>query len=102
MKAYGAFGEKTQYGNYINCDAAVEYFLPKGFSLMMELNGLTQRDKRVNGAMVPDSDTKSLTFAPGIGWSNDRIQTLIAYQRTLLGTNVAANDSVVATFVYTF
>jgi hypothetical protein len=95
-------GDKTQYGNYINCDAAVEYFLPKGFSLMMELNGLTQGDKRINGAMVPDSDTGSLTFAPGIGWSNDRIQTLIAYQRTLLGTNVAANDSIVATFVYTF
>jgi hypothetical protein len=95
-------GDKTQYGNYINCDVAVEYFLPKGFSLMMELNGLTQGDKRINGAMVPDSDTGSLTFAPGIGWSNDRIQTLIAYQRTLLGTNVAANDSIVATFVYTF
>ena len=95
-------GNKTQYGNYINSDVAVEYFLPKSFNFMLELNGLTQGDQRVNGAMKPDSDSNSLTLAPGIGWSNDRIQTLIAYQRTLLGTNVAANDSIVATFVYTF
>ena len=95
-------GDKTQYGNYINCDGAVEYFLPKGFNLMMELNGLLQGDKKVNGEMVPDSNTNSLTLAPGIGWSNDRIQALIAYQRTLLGTNVDANDSIVATFVYLF
>ena len=95
-------GDKTQYGNYINCDAAVEYFLPKGFNLMIELNGLSQADKRVNGGMAPDSGTGSLTLAPGIGWSNDHVQALIAYQRTLLGTNVDANDSIVATFVYTF
>jgi hypothetical protein len=95
-------GDKTQFGDYLHYDAAVEYFLPKGFSLMMELNGLTQGDKRVNGGMVPDSDTGSLTFAPGIGWSNDKIQTMIAYQRVLLGTNIAANDSIIATFVYTF
>ena len=94
--------DKTRYGNYLNCDAAVEYFLPKGFNLMMEVNGLSQTDKKVNGGMIPDSDTASLVFSPGIGWSNDRIQTLIAYQRTLLGTNVDANDSIVATFIYTF
>ena len=95
-------GDKTQFAQYLHADVAVEYFLPKGFSLMMELNGLTQPDKRVNGAMVDDSDTRSLTFAPGVGWSNDRIQTLIAYQRVLVGTNTYANDSIVATFVYTF
>ena len=75
-------GDETKFAEYLHYDAAVEYFLPKGFNLMMELNGLTQGDKRVNGAMIPDSDTNSLTFAPGIGWSNDKIQTLIAYQRT--------------------
>ena len=95
-------GNKTRYGNYVNCDAAVEYLLPKGFNLMMELNNLSQTDKRVNGVMVPDSDTGSLTFAPGIGWSNDKVQMLIGYQRTMLGTNALANDSVVATFIYTF
>ena len=95
-------GAKTQYATYFNYDAAVEYFLPKGFNLMMEVNGVSQGDKKVDGGMVPGSDSGSLTFAPGIGWSSDSIQTLIAYQRTLLGTNTAANDSVVATFVYTF
>ena len=69
---------------------------------MMELNGLSQKDSRVNGKMVPDSDNKSLIFAPGIGWSDDRVQMLIGYQRTVLGANTQANDSVVATFVYTF
>jgi hypothetical protein len=95
-------GDTTHFSDYLHYDAAVEYFLPKGFSLMIELNGLTQGDKRVSGSMLPDSDTQSLTFAPGIGWSNDKIQTMIAYQRTLLGTNVDANDSIVATFIYTF
>ncbi|MBF0485102.1 MAG: transporter [Candidatus Omnitrophica bacterium] len=95
-------GDKTQYANYLNCDAAVEYFLPRGFNLMAEVNGLFQGDKKINGEKKPASDTESLTFSPGIGWSNDRIQTLIAYQRTILGTNVDANDSIVATFVYTF
>ena len=95
-------GYKTQYGNYLNCDAAVEYFLPKGFNLIIEVNGLSQKDKKVNGEMIPSSDAGSLTLASGIGWSNNRIQALIAYQRTLLGTNVDANDSIVATFVYTF
>jgi len=95
-------GEQTRYGNYINCGAAVEYFLPKGFNLMMELNNLSQADKRVNGAMAPDSGTGSLTLGSGVGWSNDKIQMLIGYQRTLLGTNTDANDSVVATFIYTF
>lgn len=95
-------GDRTRFGEYLRYDGAVEYFLPKGFSLMMELNGLTQGDKRGNGGMVPDSDTASLTFAPGIGWSNDRIQTLIVYQRVLIGTNTDANDSIVLTFVYTF
>ncbi len=95
-------GAKTIYGNYLNCDAAVEYILPKGFNLMMELNGLIQGDRWQDGAYVPSSDLKSLTFAPGIGWSNDKIQTLIAYQRVLTGTNTDANDSIVATFVYNF
>ncbi len=95
-------GTKTQYVNYFNYDAAVEYFLPKGFNLMMEANGFYQGDAKENGARVPASDSASLVLSPGIGWSNDRIQTLIAYQRTVWGTNVDANDSVVATFIYTF
>ena len=95
-------GDKTEYGNYLNYDAAVEYFLPKGFNLMLEGNGLYQGHTKTSGVINPESDVRSLTVAPGIGWSNDRIQTLIAYQRTVSGRNTDANDAVVATFVYTF
>ena len=69
---------------------------------MFEVNGFLQGDRRENGSMTPGSDVNYLTIAPGIGWSNDKIQTLIAYQRVVTGTNTDANDSVVATFVYTF
>jgi hypothetical protein len=95
-------GTKTQYADYFNYDAAVEYFLPKGFNLMCEVNGFYQGERKEDGGRVPASDVGSLVFAPGIGWSNKSIQTLIAYQRTVLGTNVDANDAVVATFIYTF
>jgi hypothetical protein len=95
-------GVKTQYANYLNYDAAVEYFLPKGFNLMMEANGFYQGDKKEDGERVPASDSASVALSPGIGWSNDRVQTLIAYQRTVWGTNVDANDSVMATVIYTF
>ncbi len=95
-------GIKTQYANYVNYDAAVEYFLPKGFNLLLEANGLYQGNKKQDGLKDPASDVRSLTVVPGIGWSNDRIQTLLGYQRTVSGRNTDANDSVVATFVYTF
>ncbi len=95
-------GLKTEYGRYLNYDFGLEYFLPIGFNLMVELNGFIQGDKRQEGEKLPATDIYSLTFAPGIGWSNDKIQTLLAYQRTLIGANTDANDSVVVTFVYTF
>ncbi|MBF0123232.1 MAG: transporter [Candidatus Omnitrophica bacterium] len=95
-------GVKTRYGNYLNYDLAVEYFLLKGFNLMMEVNGVSQGDTREDGEGIEDSHSRSLTLAPGIGWSNERIQTLVAYQRTILGTNADVNDAVVATFIYTF
>ncbi|TBR16800.1 transporter [bacterium] len=93
---------KTGYANYLNYDFGFEYFLPKGFNLMLEFNGFLQGDKKEGGEKVPSSDIKYLSVAPGIGWSNDKMQTLLAYQRTLTGTNTDANDSVVLTFVYAF
>lgn len=95
-------GTKTKYARYLNYDFGIEYFLPKGINLMLEFNGFLQGDKKQDGDRVPVSDINYLTLAPGIGWSNDKIQTLLAYQRTLAGTNIDANDSVVITFVYTF
>lgn len=95
-------GVKTGYGDYLNYDFGVEYFLPCGFNLMVECNGFIQGDKKADGAYVPASDVQFLNIAPGIGWSTGSVQTLLAYQRTLAGTNVDVNDSVIFTFVYTF
>ena len=95
-------GMRTEYAKYLTCDFGVEYFLPQGFNLMVEFNGFLQGDKKENGEKIDLSDIRSLTLAPGIGWSNDKIQTLLVYQRTLAGTNTDANDSIVFTLVYTF
>lgn len=93
---------KTLYGDYLNFDFGIEYFLPKGFSLVLEVNGLTQGNKKQAGMNIPNSNIKYLTIVPGIGWSNEVIQILLAYQRTLIGTNSDANDSIVVDFVYIF
>ncbi len=95
-------GIKTQYASYANYDLGLEYFFYKGFNLMFELNGFVQGDRKESGNRIPDSNINSLTIAPGIGWSNNKIQTLLAYQRTLAGTNTDVNDSIVFTFVCTF
>lgn len=93
---------KTKYANYLNYDFGFEYFLPKGFNLMLEFNGFLQGDKKQDGERIPASDINYFLVVPGIGWSNEKIQTLLAYQRTLTGTNTDANDSVVLTLVYAF
>lgn len=95
-------GVKTGYGRYLNYDFGFEYFLPKGFNLILEFNGFLQGDKKEDGSHTPGSDVRYLTIAPGMGWSCDKIQTLLAYQRTVAGTNTDANDSLVLTCVYTF
>ncbi len=93
---------KTRYANYLNYDFGVEYFLSKGFNLMFEVNGFLQGDRREDGAKTPGLDINYFTISPGIGWSNDKIQFLLAYQRVVIGTNTDANDSVVLTCVHTF
>lgn len=95
-------GVKTKYATYLNYDFGAEYFLSKGFNLMLEFNGFLQGDKKEENNKVTASDIDYLTVAPGIGWSNKKIQMLLAYQRVLTGTNTDANDSVVLTGVYTF
>ena len=95
-------GVKTIYGKYLNYDVGVECFFSKGFNVMLEVSGFLQGDKWQDGDGQPSTDTRSLTIAPGVGWSCDKLQTLVAYQRTVIGTNADANDSVVLTLVYTF
>lgn len=95
-------GVKTWYANYLNCDLAVEYFLPKGFNLMMEANAFFQGDIKEDGITTPNSNAKYLKISPAIGWSCDKFQILLGYQRVVMGTNTDANDSVALTCVYTF
>lgn len=92
----------TEYGKYLNYDFGLEYFLTDNFNLLLEANGFLQPDKKNNGDKIPASDISYLTIATGIGWSNSKIQTLLAYQRVLSGTNIDANDSIVLTLVYAF
>ncbi|MEW5816575.1 MAG: transporter [Spirochaetota bacterium] len=93
---------KTKYAGYLNYDFGFECFLPKGFNLMLEFNGFLQGDKKEDGGKISSSNINYFSIAPGIGWSNEKIQMLLAYQRTLIGTNTDANDSVVLTCVYAF
>ncbi|PIQ89166.1 MAG: hypothetical protein COV72_04475, partial [Candidatus Omnitrophica bacterium CG11_big_fil_rev_8_21_14_0_20_42_13] len=95
-------GVKTRYANYLNYDFGLEYFLPKGLNLMLEANGFLQGDKKEDGAKISASDINYFMASPGIGWSNDKFQTLLSYQRAAMGTNTDANDTIVLTCVYTF
>lgn len=95
-------GVKTRYANYLNYDFGIEYFLPEGFNLMLEFNGYQQGDMWQDSKPISDSDIGYFSMASGIGWSNAKLQTLLAYQRTLTGANIDANDSLILTFVYSF
>ena len=95
-------GVKTQYASYAKYDLGAEYFFYKGFNLMFEANATLQGDRREDGRRIPASDVNSLVISPGFGWSNDKIQTLFAYQQTIAGTNTDVNDSFVFTLIYTF
>lgn len=95
-------GVATRYADYLNYDLGAEYFLPGGFSLMLEMNGFLQGDRKDGGQRIPSSDENYIIVSPGLGWSNDKIQFLLAYQRVVAGVNTDANDSVVLTGVYTF
>ena len=95
-------GVKAIYGKYLNYDFGVEYFLLNNFNLMLEANGFLQGDKWQDGTRTPSTSLEYLTIASGVGWSCDKAQLLLAYQRVVSGVNTDANDSVVLTAVYTF
>ena len=95
-------GVKARYGNFLNLDGTIEYVLPKGFNLLLEVNGFLQGDKRQDGLRAPATDVKYLTIIPGLGWSCKQLQAVLAYQRVVIGTNANAFDSVVLTFMHTF
>jgi hypothetical protein len=95
-------GVKVGYADYVNLDYAVEYILPKGFSLLLETNYFWQGDQKRNGILAPSTDSSSLLLVPGIGWSSEKVKALICYQRTIAGTNANVNDSFAFTLICTF
>lgn len=93
----------TQYGQYLNYDFGTEYFFgDSGFNLLLEFNGFWQGDIKLNKELREGTKSKYLLMGPGIGWSNDTIQTLLSYQKTVSGLNTDTYDNFVFTLIYTF
>ncbi len=93
-------GIETRFGKYLNYDTGIEYFLPGRFNLLLEFNGLVQGKTKLAGGTISGTDSRVLAGAAGAGWSNDTVQMLAAWLRTLTGKNTDAVDSVVFTVVY--
>lgn len=92
----------TKYGAYWNYDAGLEIFISHGFNILLEGNGFAQGKTKTDGASSDDTNSSYIVFGPGIGWSNDQIQTLIALQTTTSGKNTDAINSWVFTVIYSF
>ncbi len=92
----------TKYGAYWNYDAGMEIFIGHGFNILLEGNGFAQGKTEVEGAAAEDTNISYMIFGPGIGWSNDQVQALIALQTTTSGKNTDAANSWVFTFIYNF
>ncbi|MDD5691826.1 MAG: transporter [Candidatus Omnitrophica bacterium] len=95
-------GFAVRYANYLNYDFGLEYFLPRGFSIVLEANGFLQGDKKEGSDKLPSSGVSYISVSPGFGWSCQKAQFLLAYQRVVAGVNTDANDSIVLTAVYAF
>jgi hypothetical protein len=92
----------TKYGTYLNGDAGMECFIYKGINLLFEVNGFYQGKTDLDGTKIDDSNSEYLMLTPGIGWSNDQVQTLLAYQQIVSGKNTDATAALVLTLVYSF
>lgn len=95
-------GKKTQYGMYFNYDLGAEIFIPYGLNLMAEMNGYWQAATKIESNESAETQNSSLSMCAGFGWSNDKVQTLLAYQRSIGGQNSAVNNGVVLSLVYSF
>lgn len=92
----------TKYGTCLNGDIGIECFIYQGLNLLFEANGFYQGKTDLDGTKVDNSNSEYLMLTPGIGWSNDKVQTLLAYQRIVSGKNTDAIAALVLTLVYTF
>ncbi len=93
---------ETKDGAYWNYDAGLEVIIGHGFNILLEGNGFAQGKTVADGTTVDDTNSSYIVFGPGIGWSNDKVQTLIALQTTTSGKNTDAINSWVFTLIYNF
>ncbi len=95
-------GVKTGFSNIYTVNGAFEWIFYRNFNLLGELLWQTEGNKRLDGNRASDTGRGSLIFSTGIGYSKENWQVLIGYQRTLIGNNVNANDTVASTVIITF
>ncbi len=95
-------GVKAEFSNTYIVNGALEWIFYKNFNLLGELLWQTQGDMRLDGDRTPETGKSSLVFSTGIGYSRENWQMLVGYQRTLAGTNVAANDTMAVTVLVMF
>lgn len=95
-------GVKTEFSNTYIVNGAFEWIFYENFNLLGELLWQTQGDMKLDGDRTSDTGRSSLIFSTGIGYSRKDWQLLVGYQRTLVGTNAVANDTVAATAMTTF
>jgi hypothetical protein len=93
-------GKKTQYGMYLNYDLGAECFFPYGLNLMAEMNGYWQAASKTEDNETAETKNNYLSVCAGFGWSCNKVQTLLAYQRTIAGQNTAVNNGLVFSLVY--
>jgi hypothetical protein len=95
-------GVKTKYGNYLNYDAAAEYFATKNIHFQLELNGVYRADNTLDGVKTANTGSRSLTIMPAVGYSTGKVQSILGYQRNLCGKNTDAVETMVLTVVFNF
>lgn len=93
---------KTRYGDKFEYNIATEVVIYEQFNWMMEFNGVLQNDTSVDGHRLEDSQIQGLIMGTGFGYSTEKWQILLGYQRTLIGENADANDSFALTFLLCF
>ena len=95
-------GIKTKFDDTYTVNSAFEWLITEKIDIMSELNWNIQGDKKLDGDWAPDTGKSFLIWGTGIGYSEKDWQMLVGYQRTLLGENVDANDTIAATVIVTF
>lgn len=95
-------GVKNEFSDIYIVNGAFEWIFYKNFNILGELLWQSQGDRKLDGDRESDTGQGSLILSTGIGYSQKNWQILIGYQRTLLGTNVYANDTVAATVIIIF